>query len=236
MATSLYDFYWAKLYIHNNDLISSHLIRYGNWESYHDNIISEYIKKDSIVLDIGANIGIFTTKCANKCKCVYSFEPYIKNYELLIKNININNFYNVIPFFIAISNNLGITKINWITPNNLGAIGLDISLDKDTNYCKYIKSISNNKIDNVDIMTNKIDNLNLGKVDFIKIDTEGCEILCIQGALNTLKKYKPIILMEHNSEQQKIEILNFLYENNLTYIQKHIDKNDYLYTYNYEKS
>ncbi len=55
-------------------------------------------------------------------------------------------------------------------------------------------------------------------------------------SIKYLKKYKPIILMEHNSKQQKIEILNFLYKNNLTYIQKHIDKNDYLYTYNYEKS
>lgn len=234
MTHNLHSFYWAKLYLYDNDLISSELIKYKNWESYHDNIISKYIKKDSIVLDIGANIGIFTTKCASKCKYIYSFEPYIKNYELLIKNIHINNFTNVIPHFFAISDNMDITKINWITPNNFGAVGLDISLDKNSEYCKYINSITdkNNIINNMNVMTNKIDNLNLDKVDFIKIDTEGCEFLCIKGALNTLKKYKPVILMEHNTEQQKIEILNFLHKNNLTYIQQYIDKHDYLYIYN----
>ena len=45
MIDNLHSFYWAKLYVHDNDLISSHLIKYRNWESYHDNIISEYIKK-----------------------------------------------------------------------------------------------------------------------------------------------------------------------------------------------
>ena len=235
MSYNLYNFNWAKLYVHNNDLISTSLINDKNWEQYHDDIISNYINKNSIVLDIGANIGIFTTKCANKCKYVYSFEPYIKNYELLIKNIYINNFSNVIPHFFAISDNINITKINWITPNNLGAIGLDISLDKDTKYCKYINSITNKNdiLNTMNIMTNCIDNLNLDKVDFIKIDTEGCEFLCIKGALNTLKKNKPIILMEHNTEEQKLQTLDFLHKNNLIYHQKYIDKNDYLYIYDY---
>ena len=55
-----YIFDFGKLYVHNNDYISNYLIKYNNWEEYHDDIIDKYINKDSVVLDIGANIGIFS--------------------------------------------------------------------------------------------------------------------------------------------------------------------------------
>lgn len=226
---NLYNFNFGKLYVHSNDLISQNLIKDKNWESYHDPIINKYINKDSIVLDIGANIGIFTVKCASKCKYIYSFEPYSKNYELLVKNIYINNFCNITPYFFAISDKLDITKINWITPNNLGAIGLDISLDKNTEYCEYISSLTKDN-DKITIMTNSLDNLNLSKVDFIKIDTEGCEFLCIKGGLNLLKKNTPILLIEHNTEEQKIQMLEFLHSHNLFYTQIYLQSHDYLYT------
>ena len=93
MIDNLHSFYWTKLY--DNDLISSHLIKYRNLESYHDNIISEYIKKDSIVLDIGTNIGVFTTKCVSNVNMYIVLNHILKitnYYELLTKNIHINNF------------------------------------------------------------------------------------------------------------------------------------------------
>ena len=47
---------------------------------------------------------------------------------------------------------------------------------------------------NIQMIT--IDSLQLTKCDFIKIDVEGYEEHVINGGINTIKKYKPIIVLE----------------------------------------
>jgi tRNA G37 N-methylase Trm5 len=63
------------------------------------------IKKDDLVIDIGANVGSFSIFAANKGARVFSFEPDKKNFEMIKKNIHQNNFQNKI---IAI--NKGVTS------------------------------------------------------------------------------------------------------------------------------
>ena len=50
--------------------------------------------------------------------------------------------------------------------------------------------------ESIDIIT--LDSLQLPGLDFLKIDVEGAEGLVIQGAAETIKKYKPVIFFEHN--------------------------------------
>ena len=58
-------------------------------------------------------------------------------------------------------------------------------------------TINNCHINNViKVNLTTIDNLEVEKLDFIKLDVEGYESLVINGALNTIKKYKPIITLE----------------------------------------
>lgn len=39
---------------------------------------------------------------------------------------------------------------------------------------------------------------NVNDIDYIKIDTEGTEIFVLEGALQTIKKNKPLISIEYN--------------------------------------
>jgi FkbM family methyltransferase len=50
--------------------------------------IKNFLKEDSVVLDLGANIGVFSVYCANVCKNekVYSFEPVYFVFDILSKN------------------------------------------------------------------------------------------------------------------------------------------------------
>ena len=45
--------------------------------------------------------------------------------------------------------------------------------------------------------------LNIKKVSLIKIDVEGYELNVIRGALNTIRKFKPILFVELNEENLK---------------------------------
>ena len=49
----------------------------------------------SIVVDVGANIGAYSTRVSKLVKCVYSFEPDKENYNLAQKNLYKNNITNV---------------------------------------------------------------------------------------------------------------------------------------------
>ena len=77
------------------------------------------IKPEDCVIDIGANIGIFSlyaAKRAYKGK-VYSYEPFNPHYNRFVKNISLNNLSNVKAFNLAISKkegmrNLFISKIS----------------------------------------------------------------------------------------------------------------------------
>ncbi|MEO7768245.1 MAG: FkbM family methyltransferase, partial [Ferruginibacter sp.] len=71
----------------------------------------EYGKVDpgSIVIDIGANIGVFSLYAA-RCgaKKVYAFEPNKKSYEILLNNIKVNNLEKIIiPFNLAVGSSDG---------------------------------------------------------------------------------------------------------------------------------
>ena len=84
-----------------------------------------------------------------------------------------------------------------------------------------------------------IDSLNLHTCDYIKIDVEGAEILVLMGAIETIKKFKPVIMFENTdkkvSDEMKtslsidfvpMDILEFL--KNLDYVFEKIDNNNLL--------
>jgi hypothetical protein len=67
------------------------------------------IDSNDIVLDIGANIGVFTLYAASQTsKAVYAFEPVPKSYEYLKKNVATNNLKHVKTYQTAVcDHNLG---------------------------------------------------------------------------------------------------------------------------------
>ena len=75
-------------------------------------LIEEYKKENfeiqphDIIIDVGAHIGLFTIYASQFCTKgkIYSFEPVLENYELLLENIKLNNLNYVTSFNQAISN------------------------------------------------------------------------------------------------------------------------------------
>ena len=67
-----------------------------------------------------------------------------------------------------------------------------------------------------DVQQKRLDDLNLDEVDYLKIDVEGHELKVIKGAIATIEKYNPVIVIEENGSQElynkgvKDDALNFL--------------------------
>jgi len=175
--------------------ITPFLLTQRVYEEYETYIFKEMIKPGMNVVDIGANIGYYSliaAKLVGDSGTVFSFEPDPKNYELLIKNIEINRYKNIIPIPKAVSNRkekvqLFIDKNNYGNPsfskNNIGAFSGFIEVETTT-LDDYFRKIS---------YGNSHKNFN---IDFIKLDTQGAEGLAIEGGEKILKNNNLIIMME----------------------------------------
>lgn len=179
------------------------------------------ISEGKIFLDIGANAGKYSIYLARKSKNnnVYAFEPSISTFNLLKKNIELNNLQNQITIFnIGLSNKKGNVKFY----NYKNSTGLSFIPNKNQvliNEEQYEEIL----ID-VDSLDNIVQNHNINPqlIDLIKIDVEGHEKNVIAGSLNTLKSlpWGSRILIEifpHNTDKE--EIINMLISMQFVYNQ-----------------
>ena len=163
-----------------------------------------YFKDDKVIIDIGANDGMsyqiirkFTINTR-----IISFEPILENFKVLKKIKNKDKLFNChnkalsnknikkkifTPFF----KKYPITQMAGV--NRKGVLN---RLKKSL----YINDIKKKiLIKESFVRTKKLDNFKF-KPSFIKIDIEGHEYECILGALNIIKKYKPIIMVEYDKK------------------------------------
>lgn len=133
------------------------------------------LASDSVVLDVGAHVGIFSLKIAKKVQrgLVLAIEPHPKNFNFLVQNIRNNQLSNVIPL------NLGLGK---------RSVRKRLYLT-DKTYSASTIHHTNNWLDiPVETLDNVIRKLNLERVDFIKIDVEGAELEILKGGEEILKQ------------------------------------------------
>jgi FkbM family methyltransferase len=174
--------------VYENCIISNVIKKGIIWEKYMHNVFEKYITKKSVVIEGGCHIGTHTLKLASLSQTVYAFEPLDSSNKLLDYNLRTNNITNVILSSCGLSDKKGETKYGWISDGNPGSAGLDNNPMGIPDNLKTSKDII--------VQLTSIDELNLDKLDFIKLDVEGYEPLVINGGMNTIKKYKPIITLE----------------------------------------
>lgn len=131
-------------------------------------------------LDIGSNIGVYSYIFSKYYKNVDAFEP-IKSETLSLKKSKIKN---IKVHDLALSNENNQREIYFPSLNNEHIFSLS-SIDNKNKY--------ENKLL---INTKKLDDFKFDDVDFIKIDVEGHEQNVIEGGLETIKKNKPLLLIE----------------------------------------
>ena len=162
----------------------------GHFLKSYERVYERYfrVKKDEIVLDIGAYIGSFTMTVAKRAKKVLAIEPDPKNYACL--RANVSRFANVRT----------IRKGVWNSKKKL-------KLYLDSRYPvahSVVIQPGNKSVDiEVDALDNIVSELGFNKVDFIKMNIEGAEIEALEGAKQVLKSVKKIVLDAHHIRDGK---------------------------------
>jgi FkbM family methyltransferase len=193
LKSDITDFEGSKMYLNKLFREVSHL---GVWEKQETEIIKKIVNQGDVVLDIGANIGYFTllfSRLVGPSGKVYSFEPEPENFSLLKKNVELNNYKNIILIQKAVS-------------NENRKIKLFLSMNNEGDHQIYDSGENRNFIE--------IDSIRLDdyfknfekKINFIKMDIQGAECKAIEGMQNILEKNNQLKLI---TEYWPYGLINF---------------------------
>ena len=207
----------------------------NGWEKVSLSIWIELVRDSNVIIDSGANTGVYSliAKSLNPQAQVFALEPERRVLEKLKLNNQLNG-YDIICIARAASNKDGTATIYDTTAEHTYSVTVDKNLNASN--VPVIPTI----IETVRLDT-MIEQLEIPKIDLIKIDVETHEAEVLEGLGKYLEKYKPTLLVEilNDSVGQKVEALvngkGYIYFNldeRLGTIKQvdHISKSDY---YNY---
>jgi len=179
--------------------------------------LKNVIKKGDVIIDIGANLGYLTTlfsKLVGNTGKVYAVEPVKPILEVLKKNTQKLNNVEILPFALGEENKSIQLGNNTIHRNGFMASGSHTIINKET------------KVDvrfNAEMKKGSEVFMQLEKLDFIKCDIEGYEVIVLQELESIILKHRPILLVEARRDNRKMllqffearDFNNFILDNGL---------------------
>jgi FkbM family methyltransferase len=143
-----------------------------------------------VIIDVGSGMGtecLEFSRLVGKSGAVYAFEAHPKSAKICSQLISVNKLENCRLFNLALSNKGGHVYIS-DDPESLGINSI----------------IRENLLDSakLEVVSTRLDDIfeinELPKVDFIKMNIEGAEVLCLEGASNTLQKTMNVAISCHD--------------------------------------
>jgi len=154
------------------------------------------VKPGMVALDVGAYTGLYSIVAALRGAKAVALEPMPANRWRLGINADINEVF-VMVHQVAASDHNGPMRLNYSrhTPLTTGG-SLEGGIEGHT--------------DSIEVSAVTIDSLNLADVAAIKIDVELHELFVLQGAMSTISKFRPPLLIETLNDNMRRDIMRML--------------------------
>lgn len=169
-----------------------------NYEKDNFQFFFSACKKGDTVLDFGAHIGLFAamaSQAVGPTGKVYAFEPSPSTNQLLKKTVQINNAAGIISTF------------QKAVGGSIGKTTFFVSEGQADNANSLVNYKEDRPFHGIEIDVTTIDAFvqeqQLTKIDFIKIDVEGAEYDAMKGAVETFKRFKPKAILAIHPEPVK---------------------------------
>ncbi len=145
-------------------------------------IVLPLVAEKRVCVQAGGNVGVYPLALSKVFDRVITFEPDEDNWLCLRRNVNVPN---VMVFEAALGSEPGMCGI----------------LRIDTDNCGSHKTLPGSAV-----AVRTIDSLGLDQCDLIWLDIEGAEADAIKGALATIEKFSPIIVLEEKGLGPKADL------------------------------
>lgn len=199
------------------DYMSLVLITEGRFEDGHLSVLASKVfprlVEQGTCLDIGANIGNHSLFFSQHFSEVVAIEPHPRTYRLLQLNSELAG--NIVPINAGCSDR---RRTAWAieNPTNIGGTSISAESERADEGAGKVR-FELYPLDDMEAVNRRND------IGFVKIDIEGHEMECLEGATDTLKKHKPVIALEvsrssiHDGKSAAVEYLKqigygFVYE------------------------
>lgn len=157
---------------------------------------------DCNILEIGGHCGTSTivySHFLNPNKKIHVYEPQENMYNLLVHNVIQNNLqHKIVPHNLGVFCYDGEGKMNDVDLDGGGGL-VARRYNEEINYGCNFGGISLGKSGET-IKLTTIDSMNLDDIGFIHCDAQGSENFIFSKSIETINKYRPVILYENNAE------------------------------------
>ncbi len=163
----------------------------------------EYVKQKRMAVDIGAHAGLWTRVMALDFEHVTAFEPVLEHRSCWAKNVGTAT--NATLIGCALGMRHGTVQMHTRTVGSSGDTSVACP-GQEPNAAKAVPMRT-------------LDYYGLSDVDFIKIDNEGFEYYVLRGAIQTLVRCRPVVIVEQKpgmasrhglKDLQAVEVLQSL--------------------------
>jgi FkbM family methyltransferase len=181
-------------------------------------------QKDNFI-DVGAHIGrysIMASKRIGSSDRVIAIEAHPDTFELLKKNIKLNALHNVTTINSVVTSQKGKVKL-YLPGQDSGFTVYNTIMINRAKPTENFLEVEANTLDNI------LDENNIQRVNYLKIDVEGAELEVLKGAVNTLSSNKDLtLLIEVHGDANYKPILEIFeeYKFQIIYENKYYPSND----------
>lgn len=168
----------------------------GSFEKKETDYVRKIIKPGWVCVDVGGCFGwysILLSRAVGPAGYVHVFEPVRSNFECLADNVALNGVTNIVLNNVALGDQPGRLRLF------LPAEGVSASFQPhaSTSKCTVLEA---------DVMTldSYTQQAGLARLDFLKADIEGAELLLLKGGRQTLQRFKPTLLLEIQAHSTRL--------------------------------
>ena len=177
--------------LHPYYLIDHNIIARGTYDLPLHQYIHRYVQPGMTVLDVGANIGsvaLHLSRRVGPSGSIVCFEPVPHILERLRRNAAANHF----------ASNIRIEELGvWIRS---GTVQIELPPVDVANHGRASIQSGSGDASKTTITVTSLDDYvsanRLGRIDYIKFDIQGAEPAAISGAVECLRRFRPILLTE----------------------------------------
>jgi FkbM family methyltransferase len=145
------------------------------------------------VIDVGANEGLVSlvsAACVGDAGRVLALEPSSREFDRLQTNLGLNGLVNVEPFRLALYSHAGSSHLSLA---ELGHEGLNAIGDQIANPGVSVAATETVELETLDAF---VAARSLDRLDLVKLDAEGSEARILEGGVASLRRFRPLLLIE----------------------------------------
>jgi len=184
-----------KVRIYPHDVIGREIYVHGIFEKAEVRFVTGFLKRGMVFLDLGANCGQYTllgAQCVGETGKVHSFEPSSRMFAELEFNVTLNGLSDR-----CVLNNVALSDTEGVARLSKYEAGYEVygSLGSQN---RHPDSVG---LEYEDVKTITLDSYvtthDVGRIDLMKIDIEGAELLALRGGTQLLHSPDaPAIVLE----------------------------------------